>query len=94
MAAAGAWLLKARRIRNAIRLCASTVLLVRALVLLRDRPAFPGVIATRDVSQRLLRRAGSGDGLLDGADADRGEELRRVERVVPFGDHDRGDGDA
>jgi len=34
-----AWLLKARRIRNAIRLCASTVLLVRALSLLARRQA-------------------------------------------------------
>src|SRR5688572_29661498 len=65
-----AWRLKARRIRNAIRICASTVLLVRALVLQRDRPAVPGLSATLDFPQGLLRRPGAGIGHgLDGADA-------------------------
>jgi len=34
------WLMKARRIRNAIRLCARTVLLARLLLAERDRAAF------------------------------------------------------
>jgi hypothetical protein len=36
-----AWLLRARRIRNAIRLCADTVLLARVLMLQRDRLTMP-----------------------------------------------------
>ena len=41
------WLLRARRIRNAIRLCANTVLLVRVLRRQNDRAASPALQSDR-----------------------------------------------
>jgi hypothetical protein len=66
-----AWLLRARRIRNAICLCANTVLLVRVLRRQSDRAASPALQGYR-VHFPSLEKGGSkrrDPGLVPGNDA-------------------------
>jgi hypothetical protein len=49
-----AWILRAQRIRNAIRLCARTVLLARVLMAERDRRVSPNVRTQMERARSIL----------------------------------------